>query len=84
MKWLKKLFGIKEIKWAHYDKAEEIMTVTYDDASQDKFMGSCTVWHHWPLMERCSTSTESRLCDIWTYIKKFGNTYPNSHKSLSK
>ena len=81
MNWLKKIFGIKEIRWAHYDKKEEIMTVTYDDGTQNKYFGECTVWHHYPLMERCATSTELQLYNIWTYIKRFGNNYPDAHKT---
>ena len=83
MGWLSKLLGIKTISWAHYHEKEEVMTVTYDDGTQDKYHGSCTVWYKMPLMERCGTSKESTLCNIWTYIQKFGNNYPDAHKKTT-
>lgn len=31
--------------------------------------GSCTVWRYYPSGARCSTSTESKLSDIWTKLE---------------
>lgn len=76
-KFIKNLLGIKTIIFANYEKS--IMTVHYDDGSFDKYHGECTVWHKLPLMERCGTYKESELCDIWQYIKFYGNDYPTAH-----
>lgn len=32
---------------------------------KQQFRGACTVWHHYPQGNRCSTYLESWLCDIW-------------------
>lgn len=31
--------------------------------------GQCTVWYYYPSGVRCSTSTESKLADIWTRLE---------------
>ena len=79
MNWIKKIFGIKKVESAFIEN--EVLTVVYEDGSFDKYVGSCTVWHSYPLMNRCSTNTEKMLFDIWTYIKKFGNNYPDAHEN---
>lgn len=62
---------------ASYDK-NKILTVYYKDGFS-RYKGECTVWHHYPSMKRCSTETESMLCDIWEYIREHGNDYPDAH-----
>jgi hypothetical protein len=56
-----------------------IMTVTYSNDTVRKYRGNSTVWYELPLMERCHTSTESKLSDIQVYINHSGNPYPDSH-----
>ena len=34
-----------------------------------QFIGNCTVWYYYPQFRRADTSTESKLCDIWTKIR---------------
>jgi hypothetical protein len=65
---------------AEYTK--DIMTVTYNDNTVKQYKGDCTVWHTYPMMERCNTNSESKLSDIWSYIKEHGNPYPTAHLSV--
>ena len=58
----------------------EVMTIEYDNGKTEQYNGSCTVWHKMPMMQRCSTAKEAWLCDIWKYIKHYGNSYPNAHQ----
>lgn len=34
-----------------------------------QYIGSCTVWYHFPSFRRCWTSTETWLSGIWTRTK---------------
>ena len=67
---------------ATYEK--EILTIKYESGKILQYEGSCTVWHTYPMMRRCDTFKEGELCDIWAYIKKHGNSYPNAHKKLNR
>ena len=58
---------------------KEHLTVNYEDGSVREYEGSCTVWKHYPMMQRCGTFKEGELLDIWSYIKKHGNPYPTAH-----
>ena len=71
----------KVIKATYYGS---VMTIEYSDGTVDKYSGSCTVWRKIPMMKRCSTPTEARLCDIWGYIQKHGSPYPTAHESKKK
>lgn len=33
-----------------------------------RFLGSCTVWWHYPDLTRCGTLTECWLADVWKRI----------------
>lgn len=68
-----------KIKEATYDKPNEVLLITFSDGSTEEYKGSSTVWHKMPLMERQNTYRESYLCDIYTYIKHYGNPYPTAH-----
>jgi len=74
----RKYFVSRSVARATYEG--ETMTVTWDDGTTTKYEGSCTVWYEHPYMERCSTSTEILLCDLWSYIKKWEGSYPDAHK----
>lgn len=69
---------------AKYDKQTQIMTVYNVDGTNEQYNGSGTVWHRMPYMERCSTAKEYLLCDIWHYIKHYGNPYPTAHENKDK
>lgn len=56
-----------------------IMTIDYDNGKSKQYSGSCTVWHTYPMMQRCGTFKEGELCDIWKYVKTHGNPYPTAH-----
>lgn len=43
------------------------------------FVGSCTVWHSYPELHRCSTSMEGMLADFWTKIR-----YEHANKGPKK
>ena len=65
-KWIKRfVFGAKVDSYC-YDDAQEVMTVHLDDGTVEKYHGSGTVWHQMPSFKRCTTFTESWLCDLWT------------------
>lgn len=59
------------------------MTVKYERGQIKQYEGSCTVWHKLPHMKRCGTATESWLCDLWEYNKKWKGAYPDAHKKDS-
>jgi hypothetical protein len=69
-----------ELDEATYDENEEVLTMTFKDGTIEKYKGSGTVWHEMPLMKRCGTLKEYDLCDIYKYIKHYGNPYPKAHK----
>ena len=60
---------------------DDIMVVKYKRGNIEHYNGSCTVWHKLPFMKRCNSSTESWLCDLWTYNRKWNGPYPNAHKN---
>ena len=66
------------VVYASYEDAT--MTVKWSDGKTDKYTGSCTVWYKEPYMNRCSTSMECLLCDLWKYHQKWNGAYPESHK----
>lgn len=67
----------KKIKTATYD--DGIMTINFSDRPSKKFRGRSTVWYELPLFERCASSNERKLLEIYEYIKYYGNPYPKSH-----
>ena len=75
---LKKFFNPPYIERADYK--DGILTVKYSDKSVSQYKGSCTVWHELPYMTRCNTPKERLLCDIWQYIRHYGNPYPLTHR----
>ncbi len=79
MNWLAKIWNklFPHIVEASYK--DGLMTLKYSDGDSVAYQGSCTVWHKYPMMERCSTLKEMELYDILTYIKTHGNPYPLSH-----
>jgi hypothetical protein len=64
---------------ATYIEKEKKLTLYYQDGKVENFQGSGTVWYTYPMIQRCNSSTERYLCDIWTYIKRWGNDYPTAH-----
>ena len=64
---------------AIYQEETQILWVKWSNGLEQHFKGSCTVWYTYPMMNRCSTSIESELCDLWSYIKEHGNPYPTAH-----
>lgn len=66
-----------EVSKAEY--VQGLLTITYNDNTVTQYKGDCTIWHTYPMMERCSTSVERRLCDMQAYIKEHGNPYPTAH-----
>lgn len=34
-----------------------------------QYIGSCTVWHHYPQFRRCGIFTEAWLADVWAWVK---------------
>lgn len=62
---------------ATYDN--RIMTIEYYNGQTMQYEGTCTVWHSYPMMKRAGTLKEGELCDIWAYIKRHGNPYPDAH-----
>lgn len=84
LKILKKIFPEKEkmVLKTHVVKADykkPTMTCVWNDGSVTKYDGSSTVWHEQPLMKRCKTNQEVMLSDIYSYIEKWGNSYPDAH-----
>jgi hypothetical protein len=67
----------RKIIKASYDN--RTMTVTYENGNVTEFHGSGTVWHKLPMMKRCGTFEEIQLSEIYTYIRKWGNDYPDAH-----
>lgn len=41
-----------------------MLTLVYENRTE-RYIGTCTVWHHYPSGERCSSTKESKLCNIW-------------------
>ena len=82
MNWFMKLFFEPSVVSATYD--DEVLSVKYSDGTTVKYQGSSTVWYKLPYMGRCGTSKEYQLSGIYTYIKKWGNDYPNAHLSSEK
>jgi hypothetical protein len=80
-KTIKAALKIPKIVNATYFK--DVLTIKYDDDTIREYSGSCTVWHHYPMMERCSTFREGELCDIWKYIQAHGNPYPTAHEKTA-
>lgn len=64
---------------AIYDDKTQILWVKWNNGEELHFKGSCTVWRTYPMMGGLSTSMESELCDLWSYIKEHGNPYPTAH-----
>jgi hypothetical protein len=64
---------------AQYDGENEVMTVHYSNGDVARFKGTGTVWNKMPMMARCSTQLEQTLTSILTYVKQWGNPYPNAH-----
>ncbi len=58
-----------------------VIVVEYSNETTERYKGDGTVWHHLPLMARCSTSKEEILSSIQEYIKTYGNPYPTSHNT---
>lgn len=61
-------------------KNMDILTIDYSDGSSYKYEGSCTVWHTYPMFNRCGTTKDGELYEIWKYIQHHGNPYPNAHE----
>lgn len=80
MSLLKFLFPPKLV-CAEYDFETEILKISYSDGSSAQYKGNSTVWRTYPMMKRCGTFTESRLSDIYKYIKEHGNPYPTAHEN---
>mgnify|MGYP001605290253 FL=1 len=78
LKALRQLFVSRSVVYASYEDAT--MTVKWSDGKTDKYTGSCTVWYKEPYMNRCSTSMEYLLCDLWQYHQKWKGAYPEAHK----
>jgi len=80
---IKKVFSFKKnkcfLKEASYEN--KVMKIEYTNGVIEEYYGSGTVWRVIPHMQRCSTPIEMYLSEIYNYIKHYGNTYPNSHKS---
>lgn len=88
IKLIAKLFGkkaeevvkaMKPVSMTSATYSGELMTIKYDNGKSKQYSGSCTVWHTYPMMQRCGTFKEGELCDIWKYIKTHGNPYPTAH-----
>lgn len=82
MKLLKKFFLMpfrRKIAFANYDRKKNLMIVVFNDGIEEKYFGGSTVWRKYPMMERCNTLTESKLSEIYAYIERFGNSYPDAH-----
>lgn len=47
-----------------YNEATQMLTLVYENRTE-RYTGTCTVWHHYPSGERCSSTKESKLCNIW-------------------
>lgn len=60
----------------------EVMTVWYQSGKVVEYEGSGTVWNKMPMMQRCGTMKEIKLCEIYKYIRKWGNDYPTAHLNL--
>lgn len=73
-------FTARRVVKAAYEN--DVMTVEYDNGTIEQYNGSCTVWHKMPMMKRCSTSKEAWLSEMWEYIERHGNSYPNSHEHV--
>jgi len=74
-------FILPYITYAEYDIEKGLLKTQWSNGVERTFKGSCAVWRKYPMMERCSTSLESRLCNIWEYIVEHGNPYPTAHAS---
>lgn len=81
--WIKKIFKPANIVDATYDEKTQTMTVNFSDGETVKYYGSSTVWFIMPYMVRCGSSKESKLSEIYQYIKVHGNPYPTAHKPHS-
>lgn len=58
------------------------MNVIWSNGKIENFHGDCTVWYREPLMERCSTSMECLLLELWQYNKRWNGAYPYAHKDI--
>jgi len=47
-----------------------------------EFTGSGTVWYSLPMMDRCPTTDERVLLELWKYCKYYGGDYPNAHAKV--
>lgn len=77
-----KLFTFKKVDIVNATYINDELVITYSNENVEKYVGSSTVWHKLPMMERCSTTREDFLYDISKYIEKYGNPYPTAHKGF--
>ena len=87
--WLKKIFSSsspviqavvpRKIVVVSATYINNILTVKYSDGSSFEYEGSCTVWHTYPMFNKCGTLKDGELYQIWKYIKHHGNPYQNAH-----
>ncbi|MDD4515623.1 hypothetical protein [Massilibacteroides sp.] len=56
-----------------------IMTLKYNDNTEEQYKGSSTVWFKLPYMIRQGTMMEYYLHQIFEYIQYWNGTFPNAH-----
>jgi hypothetical protein len=78
-----KIYLVKDTYVVKATYEDRVMTIEYSNGKTEQYHGDCTVWHKMPMMKRCTTSRESWLLEIWTYIEHYGNSYPNAHKKIN-
>ena len=71
IKFIKSLFRKIVSYW--YNTGNKTLTIDYSDGSKEQYVWECTVWNKLPSFKRCSTSTESWLCDLYTELKYHEN-----------
>lgn len=64
-----------------FTKGEIVIEAHWSNDQIVFYKGNCTVWHTYPMMERCDTSLESKLSNIWSYFKTHGSPYPTAHET---
>lgn len=69
IEFLKKLFKARNITSYSYNTSNEMLTINYSNWDIEKYIWSHTVWHTYPEFNRCRTSKELFLSNIYTKIK---------------
>lgn len=71
-------FANTEVVEYKYDESSKTMTVKSKSKTgrlfTNKYVGSCTVWHHLPSYKRCNTFEEEKLSNLYTRWKHTNNT----------